>query len=206
MRKEKQNQFKEVLDYLEKEMAEQMANQLVKVWKDPEAARFLFGEYSKSEFEWLWRHGSGDHLMPKDRSPTWHRQNKRKALLRTRKAAITLFHASYFNTAFEEREWLGAFPIDALMAIIYFTCLRGGQGYAYQLAKAINDGLNENLQKTTGGFLKAQVCPQFFFSEEKVIQKGSEFSRRVVELTKEKALKESEEEEPEQGNPRSDEP
>jgi len=192
MRKEKQNQFKEVLDYVEEEMAENMSEVFAKIFKDPKANKWVLGEFSDSEFEWLYRHGSGDDLVPSDRSPTWHRQNKGKALIRTRKAAITLFYASNYNIAFDENEWLAAFPIDALCMILYFATLRGGQDYAYQLAKALNDGLNENLKTTTDGLLKAQVCPQILFSEEKMKEMGSKVLKRAIELTKEKTAKELE--------------
>jgi len=100
-------------------------------------------------------------------------------------ATMTLFLASYLGPAYADEEWEEILPVGVLGAIVYMSALRGGDANSMILVDAINKGLNENLEVTTGGLLKGQVSLSLVPSQEKLVKFETRIGERIVEMMKE---------------------
>jgi len=161
-----------------------------KASRNPKLAKEITaGCFSKAEFRWinsetkrLAEMGYEEYI---NAPQAGSRQSKNRVKRRIAMATMTLFLASYLGPAYADEEWEEILPVGVLGAIVYMSALRGGDANSMILVDAINKGLNENLEVTTGGLLKGQVSLSLVPSQEKLVKFETRIGERIVEMMKE---------------------
>ena len=158
--------------------------------RNPKLAREItMGCFSNAEFKWVnsetKRLAEMDYEEYMNAPQEGSRQSKNRAKRRIAMATMTLFLASYLGPAFSDEEWEEILPIGVLGAMVYHSALRGGEVDSMVLADAINKGLNENLEISTGGYFKGQVSLSLVPSQDKIEEFGSMLGERIVKMMKE---------------------
>jgi len=105
------------------------------------------GLFTESEFKWF--DGHYLNLIDPENNPLeddpWSRQTKMNVKNRIKGALFTLQHASLGNAVFDDEEWAEIMHPIVIRDMLFYHSFRSGYLTTVLMAKALQDGLNKNL-------------------------------------------------------------